>query len=297
MAEILTRGNSMPTAVVEDMFNAVKGHSALAKLSTARPIAFNGSTVFVFNLDSEADIVAENGAKSNGGGTATAVNVVPIKMEYGMRVSDEFMRGSEEYRMRITEDFVDGAAKKFARALDIGGFHAVNPRTRQASAVIGDNSIDAKMPENNVITYEAGGEAAALEQAIVATDGANGIALAPAFADGLGKSVVGNMLIAPEYMFGGNPETFHGMKSDVNTTVAAVPAGTTDIPVAYAGNFDAFRWGYASDVEFEVIEYGNPDNSNLGDLKGHNQVYLRCEVYIGWGVLDGSAFAMVAAQA
>lgn len=293
MAEILTRGNSMPTAVVEDMFNAVKGHSALAKLSTARPIAFNGSTVFVFNMDSEADIVAENGAKSNGGGTATAVNVVPIKMEYGMRVSDEFMRGAEEYRMRVTEDFVEGAARKFARALDIGAMHGLNPRTMTASAVIGENNIDAMLPETHAIGYAAGSESNNLEDALAKVEGVNGIALAPTFSAGLGKSVAGNMLIAPEYMFGGNPETFHGMKSDVNSTVEAHLASAPSGNMAYVGDFDAFRWGYASDVEFEVIEYGNPDNSNLGDLKGHNQVYLRCEAYIGWGILDANAFAAV----
>lgn len=293
MAEILTRGNSMPTAVVEDMFNAVKGHSSLAKLSTARPIAFNGSTVFVFNMDSEADIVAENGAKSNGGGTATAVNVVPIKMEYGMRVSDEFMRGSEEYRMRVTEDFVEGAARKFARALDIGAMHGLNPRTMQASAVIGTNNLDAKIPAANKVTYDLADAATALEGAIYKVDGTNGMAIEPTFAGKLGNTVVGSMAVAPEFLFGGNPETFHGMKSDVNGTVSAVAIGSDHDVFGYTGDFDAFRWGYASDVEFEVIEYGNPDNSNLGDLKGHNQVYLRCEAYIGWGVLDGSAFAVI----
>ena len=34
--------------------------------------------------------------------------------------------------------------------------------------------------------------------------------------------------------------------------------------VAYVGDFDAFRWGYARDVEFEVIEYGDPDNLVMG---------------------------------
>ena len=33
----------------------------------------------------------------------------------------------------------------------------------------------------------------------------------------------------------------------------------------------------------------------LGDLKGHNQVYLRGEAYIGWGILDRSAFAHIKA--
>ena len=43
-----------------------------------------------------------------------------------------------------------------------------------------------------------------------------------------------------------------------------------------------------------MIRYGNPDNdSTLGDLKGHNQVYLRAEMYIGWGILDPNAFAFI----
>ena len=51
---------------------------------------------------------------------------------------------------------------------------------------------------------------------------------------------------------------------------------------------------FARDVEFEVIEYGDPDNAG-SDLKGHNQVYLRAEAYIGWAVLDGNAFAKIEA--
>ncbi len=64
------------------------------------------------------------------------------------------------------------------------------------------------------------------------------------------------------------------------------------------GDFtNAFRWGYAKEIPIEVIEYGNPDNdTDLGDLKGHNQVYLRGEMYIGWGILDTEAFAFVKAS-
>lgn len=51
------------------------------------------------------------------------------------------------------------------------------------------------------------------------------------------------------------------------------------------GDFvNCFKWGYAKEIPIEVIRYGNPDNdTQLGDLKGHNQVYLRGEAYIGWG--------------
>ena len=51
---------------------------------------------------------------------------------------------------------------------------------------------------------------------------------------------------------------------------------------ALVGDFtNCFKWGYAKEMPIEVIQYGNPDNdADLGDLKGHNQVYLRGEAYI-----------------
>ena len=46
-----------------------------------------------------------------------------------------------------------------------------------------------------------------------------------------------------------------------------------------------------------MIEYGNPDNSDLGDLKGHNQIYLRGEAYVGWGIIDPAAFTIIKTNA
>lgn len=52
------------------------------------------------------------------------------------------------------------------------------------------------------------------------------------------------------------------------------------------------KWGYAKEIPFEVIKYGDPDNSGK-DLKGYNQVYLRAEVYLGWGIMDGASFVRI----
>ena len=280
------------------MFNAVRGKSALAKISDRMPVAFNGSTEFVFNMDSEADIVAENGAKSNGGATATPITIRPLKFEYGVRVSDEFLKGSEEYRMDIMREFAEGAARKFAKGMDIAALHGLNPRTMTAAtATVGNMHFDYQIPSGSVITYTAGSEDANLNAAIYAVNGfgydVNGVAFDPEFSSALGAAAVGNIAVAPEYLFGGDPDTFHGMKSAVNGTVGKVATGADKV-YGYVGDFDAFRWGYARDVEFEVIEYGDPDNAG-SDLKGHNQVYLRCEAYIGWAVLDGNAFAKIEA--
>ena len=67
--------------------------------------------------------------------------------------------------------------------------------------------------------------------------------------------------------------------------------GTTD--VAIVGDFaNCFKWGFSKEIPLRVIEFGDPDNSG-SDLAGHNQVYLRAEVYVGWAVLNGAAFARI----
>ena len=298
MATIIANGGNIPPVVVSEMFNAVRGRSALAKISDRMPVAFNGSAEFVFNMDSEADIVAENGAKSNGGATATPIVIRPYKFEYGVRVSDEFLKGSEEYRMDVMREFAEGAARKFAKGMDIAAMHGLNPRTMTAAtATVGNMHLDHEIPAASVISYTAGSEDANLNAAIAKVNGfgydVTGVAFDPEFSSALGSAAVGNIAVAPEYLFGGDPDTFHGMKSAVNGTVGKVATGADKV-YGYVGDFDAFRWGYARDVEFEVIEFGDPDNAG-SDLKGHNQVYLRAEAYIGWAVLDGNAFAKIEA--
>ena len=104
----LSKGTNFPAKVVEGMFNTVKGKSTLAKFSNQMPIAFTGNTVFTFAMDKDLAIVAENGAKEHGGVTATPVTIQPIKLEYGARVSDEFLYASEEDRLGIITEFANG---------------------------------------------------------------------------------------------------------------------------------------------------------------------------------------------
>ena len=297
MANVLTRGTNLPTQIVSEMFNLVQGKSSLAKVAAAKPIPFNGTTEFTFTLDKEADIVAENGAKSNGGATVAPVVIRPIKFEYGTRVSDEFLYGTDEYRMDVLRQFAEGAAKKFARGFDIAAMHGVNPRTGTASTVVGTNNFDSLVTANTV-TYVAGSADANIDAALAQLGDveANGAIISPTMRSAIAALTVNGARKYPEFAWGATPSNLGGMVLDSNGTVSF---GNTQSAGDHAlvGDFSAFKWGYAKEIPLEVIEYGNPDNdANAGDLKGHNQVYLRSEVYIGWGILAPTYFSRVTVQ-
>ena len=96
----LERGTLFDPKLVTDLVNKVTGESSLAALSKQTPIPFNGQKEFVFTMDNEIDVVAESGKKSHGGVSLAPRTIVPIKFEYGARVSDEFLYAAEDSRKR-----------------------------------------------------------------------------------------------------------------------------------------------------------------------------------------------------
>lgn len=299
MADVLTRGNLFPETLVKEMINQVKGKSALANLCAATPIPFNGLKEFTFTFDKEVDVVAENGAKTKGGVTTDPVTIMPVKIEYGARISDEFDYASEEVQLDYLKAFAEGWAKKAARGLDLMAFHGINPRTGIASNVIGDNHFDKKVTQTVTIAGSSTPDAN-MEDAIAMVQGSEfdvtGAAFSPAFRSSLAamKTTDGRKLY-PELAWGSNPGSINGLRIESNSTISA--NGSLDR--ALVGDFaSCFKWGYAKQIPVEIIRYGNPDNdATLGDLKGHNQIYLRAEAYIGWGILAPAAFAWVKAGA
>ena len=290
-------GASFPTELVNEMFNKVNGHSALAKLSAQKPIAFNGETVFVFSAGGEASIVGEGENKPAGDAAVTPKTIRPVKFVYQHRVSNEFIYNAES-KLNYLQTFADGFAKKIARGLDIAAMHGVNPADLADASFKATNSFDG-LVTGNVVTYAAATVDANIDAAIqmVIADGnvVNGVAMSPAAGSALAAIKVNGVAQYPEYRFGGNPDAFYGMGADVNSTVSVTGTATgSQTDHVIVGDFqNAFRWGYAKNIPLEVIEYGDPDG--LGDLKRTNEVVLRAEAFIGWGILDADSFARVKA--
>ena len=300
MGNVLSKGSLFPPELTNELINLVRGKSSLARLSGARPIPFNGETVFTFNFDSEVDLVAENGAKANGGATIAPVTMQPVKLEYGMRISDEFKYAAQDIQLQYLTAFAEGFASKVARGLDIMAFHGVNPRTKLSASQLSGKSFDALVDQ--VVTYDASAPQDNVEAAIALVQGneheVTGMAMSPAFKSALAAlktQANSNVPLFPELGWGNEAERINGLAVDSNSTV-----GFNSSPdKAIVGNFaDYFRWGIARQIPIEVIEYGNPDNdADAGDLKGHNQVYLRGEVYLGFGILVPKAFSMIKTSA
>lgn len=291
MTTELSRGTLFDPTLVTDLINKVKGKSSLAKLSAEKPIPFNGTKEFTFTMDSDIDVVAENGKKTHGGVSLEPVTIVPIKFEYGARISDEFLYASDEAKIDILKAFNEGFAKKVARGLDIAAFHGLNPRTSTASAVIGNNHFDKAVTQT--VNYVKANVDDNVEAAIAMVEGSDGdvtgMVLSPAVRQALAAlKNSANERLYPELAWGGAPGTINGLAVDVNKTVAV-----GNIDEIILGDFaNAFKWGYAKEIPLEIIKYGDPDNSGK-DLKGYNQIYIRAEVYLGWGILDANSFARV----
>ena len=285
-----TRGSMFDPTLVADLISKVRGKSALAALSAQTPVPFNGLKEMTFSMDKEVDIVAEGGVKSEGGITVAPIVISPIKFEYGARISDEFMYAAEEEQLDILTAFNEGFARKVAKGFDLAAMHGINPRSGTASTVVGTNHFDGKVTSNTV-TYASATPDAHLESAIAQLGDydVTGMALSKTFGAAMANVKANGVKVYPEFSFGASPQTLNGIGVSVNSTVS----GGTTKDHAIIGDFqNGFKWGYSKEIPLEIIQYGDPDNSGK-DLKGYNQIYIRAEVYLGWGILLPDAFSII----
>lgn len=290
----ISKGTSFPTQLVTEMFNNVKGHSSIAKMVPSKPVPFNGNTEFTFSMDKKISVVGENGAKPAGDSKATPVVVRPIKVIYQSRVSDEFVTASEETRLNYLKAFSEGFAKRVAEGLDEMILHGVDPATgNAASTVIANNYLDYVIANHasgaNVVEYDPDTDTAdgVVDEAIALVEDPTGVILGKTLRAGIAALTINGARKYPEFAWGATPENLGGMKLDSNKTVESNSADAR----AYVGDWSALKWGFAKEIPVEVIEYGDPDGQ--GDLKQYNQVVIRSEAFIGWGILDPASFAMV----
>jgi HK97 family phage major capsid protein len=283
--------------LVKELFSKVQGKSVLANLSDQTPIPFAGTEQMVFNLEGNAQIVGEGEQKLAGEAKVTSKVIKPLKFVYQARITDEFLHVSEEKQMQFLDTFTEGFSKKIAQSFDIAALHGLEPKGMTDASFRDINSFDG-LVKNNITTYDADHIDENIDtavQQIVAKGGeVTGIALSPTAGQALAKVKVNGVVQYPELRFGQNPDSFYGMKSDISKNLT-VTGGTAEQDHVIVGDFaNRFKWGYADNIPLEIIQYGDPDGTGR-DLKQYNEICLRAEAYIGWGILDEDSFARVKA--
>lgn len=288
-------GTLFKPELVTELMTKVQGYSVLAKLSAQTAIPFNGTEQFIFNLDGNAQIVGEGEQKKAGTSNLTSKVIKPLKFVYQARITDEFKYATEEKRISYLKAYADGFAKKIAVAFDLAAIHGLEPFSMTDATFRNTNSFDGTITDN-VIVFDANQIEANIETAVqtIAAKGGEvtGLALSPLAGQSLAKLKVNGVAQYPEFRFGQNPNSFYGMESDINKNLVTV-GGTARTNHVIAGDFrNKFKWGYAENIPMEIIEYGDPDGTGR-DLKAYNEICLRSEAFIGWGILDTDAFARV----
>ena len=281
--------------LVTEIMTKVQGYSVLAKLSSQSAIPFNGTEQFIFNLEGNAQIVGEGEQKKAGESNLTSKVIKPMKFIYQARITDEFKYASEEKKIKYLQAYADGFAKKIAVAFDIAAIHGLEPKSMTDASFRDTNSFDGVITDN-VVVFNAGTIDENIDTAVqaIVAKGADvtGLALSPLAGQSLAKLKVNGVVQYPEFRFGQNPNSFYGMESDISKNLV-VTGGTAKADHVLVGDFrNMFKWGYAENIPMEIIEFGDPDGAGR-DLKAYNEICLRSEAFIGWGILDEDAFARV----
>lgn len=282
----------LPTQILDGMVENVKYGSTIAALSRAEPMKFGDATIVTFDEDPKAEFVEESGAKSQTSAKPSHATAVPRKAVVTYRTSNEFLWADEDYQLGILGKLTEKGARAISRALDLGAYFRINPRT--------GNEISAWTNYLNATTnrVEIGGSAdldieAAAGLVISGDSTPTGIALDPSYAWSIATArYADGRKKFPELGLGINVSTFEGIRASVSNTVSGRPEASDTGVRAIVGDFDeGIRWGIQKQMPFEVIPYGDPDNTGR-DLKGHNEVALRLEVVYAWHVF-ADRFAVV----
>lgn len=265
------------------------------KLTNRLPQVQLGDTSF-FDLSgrTKGEVVGEGAEKSPTPTNIPLRHVRTVKLQYTERMSEEFLIFDEDKQLRV----VDTLARKwmgsdFLKDLDTLIIHGINPLTGQQAASIQDYILK---PGSSIVIPADSDSAADINAALKTAIGSVSDANAIGFSNKASGKLAGLTTNAgtQEYpslgKFGLNVEAFEGLRA-----AASKEVGEFNGVQLVVGDYDAIKWGIAAEMPVELIRYGDPDGQ--GDLKRHNQVALRYEVIVGFGIANPDALAVVTASA
>ena len=294
MAILATSNLVLPRTIADGMIKTVMGGSAVAALSTRKPMRFGNVDIVQFDTRPKAEFVAEGAQKGSSSVGMSTVQATPKKAQVTVRFNEEVQWADDDYQLGVLDTVATEGAFALQRALDLGMFYRINPLT--GTAIAGwTNYLNTttKRVEQNTATVDADIQSA-VGLVMNAGFAVNGLALDPQYAFSLATTPKSGTDTSPKYPelgFGSDIQSFRAIPTKVTSTVSATPEATDTKVRAITGDFqDGIFWGIQKDLPVELIRYGDPDGQ--GDLKRQNQIALRLEVVYAWYVF-ASRFAVV----
>lgn len=297
MAALTTNDVTLPTQVVDGIVEKTKTNGTIAALSNQEPMRFGDVSIVTFDDDLTAEFVEESAAKSQDSATPGKVIAVPHKAVVNFRTSDEFKTADEDYQLGILDKFEEKCARALGRALDLGAYYRLNPRTNTAVTAWTNylntttNRVEITASSEPDLDFESAA-------GLVIGDGYSptGVALDPSYAWTLSTArYADGRKKYPELGLGAAVSGFEGLRASVSSTVSGKPVDghIADNKVrAIIGNYEqGLRWGVQKTFPFRMLEFGDPDNTGR-DLAGHNEVLFRAEVIFAWYVF-ADQFAVI----
>ena len=295
MAVLKSTDLFLPTNIANGIVEKTKTDSTVAALSGQEPMRFGKTEIITFDDDLTAEFVEESAPKGSDDAKPSHVTAVPHKAVVQMRTSDEFKWEDEDYQLGILAKYQEKCARAISRALDLGLYYRINPRTGTEltgwTNYLNSTTKRVEVGANADLDFE---QAAGL--VIGAGYSVNGVAFDPKHAWTLSTARFNDgRKKYPELGLGSGISAFEGVSAAVSSTVSGKPTDgdTTDNKVrAIMGNFQGgIRWGVQKSFPFRMLEFGDPDNAGR-DLAGHNEILFRTEIVYGWYVF-ADQFAVI----
>lgn len=297
MAALTTADLTLPTQIVDGIVEKTKTAGTIAALSNQEPMRFGDVSIVTFDDDLTAEFVEQSAAKSEDSAAPSKVVAVPHKAVVNFRTSDEFKLADEDYQLGILNKFEEKCARALGRALDLGAYYRMNPRTGTAITAWTNylntttNRVEITASSEPDLDFESAA-------GLVIGDGYSptGVALDPSYAWTLSTArYADGRKKFPELGLGVNVSGFEGLRASVSSTVSGKPVDgdAADNKVrAIVGNYEqGIRWGVQKTFPFRMLEFGDPDNTGR-DLAGHNELLFRAEVIFAWYVF-ADQFAVI----
>ena len=284
--------NLLPKSVSSKIWSKAEALSIIPTLATNEPMILGENVFPTLTKRPAASIVGEGQAKPQSTIEVGAKVIKPIKAVVGLEFTLESILSNPAGILGLLETEMSAA---LARQIDLAILHGRNAATGTAIAgaeYVNQTTNRVELAADRT-TYDASLWAA--YEAVTATgNDFTGFAFDPRLVGALGsaRNTTTGVRLHPEIGMGNGITAYEGQRAAVSKTVSGQVDASADTKVrAFAGDWDALRYGRVLDIRTKKIEYGDPFGN--GDLQARNCVAYLAEVFFGWGILDLSAFAAV----